>query len=218
MEDWISAHEAMQMLCPRSHEAAARWAEVIVRRVGHEMIPIRAKVFILAGERQIGDDPLVDGQLFRAYNLEQNWVTGDFSAQPNPLAKKAIGFQAFGTQFRRSDIEALVPKGGILSFPKGEEANSLPVDEPSPISEGKPKSNRGRKPNQEAWATFAAAFAVVSSKDDIDPHASAASIYEAIASYMNNDLDESIFSEETARNAITLAQQWKQGIRRNNPK
>lgn len=218
---WIGAHEVMKLLDVRSASAAECWAESIVDRAGRGLIPAQAQSLYLSGIEQPNSPAPIPREVWRAYNLEQNWVTGDFKAKGNPFAKKPLWFEAFGVEFDRSKIEALVPAGGQLTFqsspPITRESGSDGMPSPPPASPtiDLPKGRPGRKPNQDDWKRFAAAFAVVASKEDIDPGASAADIYKQIADYANNEQDTPIMSEETVRDAITLAQAWKGGIRVN---
>ena len=211
MDDWITSHEAMQLLGPKSREAAERWAEAIVTRVGHGLMPVRASAFIHGSERRAGDHPEVDGCLFRAYNLEQNWVTGDFSAEPNPFAKEPISFKAFGVQFRRSDIEALVPQGGILQFPTANNISPQVRALLDPQQDNKSKEKEpasGAKVRVLQWEQFAAALAVLFDRGDID-HSSENATHKSVADFLASKGHDNTLGIDTVRPLIRRFNAWR---------
>lgn len=207
---WIGAHDALKLVNAPSAAAAERWAETIVDRVGRGLIPTRAQALFVSGEMQEGSPIEIPASLWRAYNLQHNWLTGDFKAKPNHFAKNPIWFEAFGVEFKRSMIESMIPAGGILSFrvdvapPSDVEQAPLPLDQS--------RQSRGGAPlDSEKWGNFVAAMAGYAASTGISPNLTIAKLYEAVASYAMERGCE-VPHKSNVSHAVSLALRWTKGI------
>ena len=113
-DDWITVAEAIAFL-PHGERA-------ICRNANAGLVRARAKLLIWGGERRSNAD--VPPEFWWAEGgeaLEQDWRTGDFEAWLN---HGMFRVQAFGVEFRRSDIERIKPASKT--------AASAPAASPSP--------------------------------------------------------------------------------------
>ena len=98
-DEWISASKALNLLGRKSGNAIA-----ICKRARAGLIKTRAKRFIK--DNEIVDDIEIPKQFWWAGGheaLSQNWQTGDFET----WIDHKVHLQAFGVEFRRSDIESM---------------------------------------------------------------------------------------------------------------
>ena len=119
--DWVNAHDAIDMLLPmygkRMGSAAGR---ALAKRAHSGLLKTRARLFKweeaedgayrsrLKVEREAQFAILPKGFWWADGHeaLEQNWVTGDFAT----WIDETYHWQAFGTEFARCDIVAMLPK------------------------------------------------------------------------------------------------------------
>ena len=131
-DDWISAAEALQI--NQSKSGVSLRTQILVRaRDG--IIKVRAQHYIVTGGQRAGhisfDKPETGVRKFTCHVLESNffwaangsalqtdWVTGDFSTWIN----NKWHCRAFGVQFRRSEIEAMVPATAKVTLPSQPQA------------------------------------------------------------------------------------------------
>jgi predicted nucleotide-binding protein len=98
--EWMSAYEALQFLQLPDAEGT------ICRRAFAGLIKARAKLLIFQDKEEA--DVEVPREFWWAKGgdpLAQNWASGDFETTFDDRRR----FEAFGVQFRRSDIEQLKP-------------------------------------------------------------------------------------------------------------
>lgn len=134
--DWISAHEAYALVSERNQDACA--ATSIANRVHAGLVRSRARLFIFEraaarGEkekisRENADLPSEFWWAKGETALEQNWEAGDFSTWIDDNYE----WQAFGVQFERRDIEAmLAPPTPCPESPEIEDARSKGQSRPT---------------------------------------------------------------------------------------
>jgi hypothetical protein len=143
-DDWISAAEALQI---NKRKVRVSLASQILERARDGIIQARAQYYIVTGGQRSElisrDKPetgvgkytchVLESNFFWAANggmLEKNWVTGDFST----WIDENWHCRAFGVQFRRSEIEAMVPAGANVSV-HSEPVTTLPMHTETELSE-----------------------------------------------------------------------------------
>jgi hypothetical protein len=143
--EWINAHNALQLVAQSVSKPEAAFS--ICTRALAGLVRARAVQFSKDEPRDFGSSEQVT---YRAIELpvqfwwarghealEQNWVTGDFFT----WIDKTYHWQAFGVEFARGDIEAMLPQRsaieGVRPDPEkhadidqmAENATNLPSDE-----------------------------------------------------------------------------------------
>jgi len=101
-------------------------AQAICRRAHDGLIDARASRLIL-GEKSV-DDCAVGAEFWWARGelaLKQNWAAGDFET----WLDRKVHCRAYGVEFRRSDIEALVPPRQSIAFSRAQPGNYFPAFE-----------------------------------------------------------------------------------------
>ncbi len=143
-DDWINAAEALQI--NESKAGVALWSQIL-ERARDGIIQARAQHYIVTGGQRPGrisfDKPetgvrkftchVLESNFFWAGSggaLEANWVTGDFST----WIDQKWHCRAYGVQFRRSEIEAMVPAATKLSL-NSEPQATLPTHTDAEMSE-----------------------------------------------------------------------------------
>lgn len=132
--EWVSAHDAIDMLLPMYGKGMGLAAAMALAKRAHSgLVKTRARLFkweepkggAYGGSQKVGCEAefaILDKSFWWAEGheaLTQNWVSGDFST----WIDHKFHLQAFGVEFDRSDLEAMLPK---LSRSKTEEAESEP--------------------------------------------------------------------------------------------
>ena len=143
-DDWISAAEALQI--NERKAGVSLWSQIL-ERARDGIIQARAQHYIVTGGQRSGrisfekPEPgerkftchVLENNFFWAASgsaLETNWVTGDFST----WIDEKWHCRAFGMQFRRSEIEAMVPAGAKVTV-HPELPATLPMHTEAELSE-----------------------------------------------------------------------------------
>lgn len=101
---WISALEALELVAATSNVIQAPRA--ICSRAHAGLVSARARRLIV--DSKVKDDVDVPPEFWWANGqaaLKQNWATGDFET----WIDRRVHLQAFGVEFLRADIEAMMP-------------------------------------------------------------------------------------------------------------
>jgi hypothetical protein len=128
--EWMSAYEALQFLQLLRTDAA----RAICARARAGLVKARAKLLIYGGQRHYDAD--VPPHFWWEEGeeaLKQDWPTGDFATWNRHYTVRQ---EAFGVEFRRSDIEQLKPAPetatrGEFAFPPP--LRSVPTESKRPI-------------------------------------------------------------------------------------
>lgn len=156
-ETWMSAWDALEFVSQSMPPHLARRA--ICSRAYAELVRARAKRFLRFDEAR--DNFEIPSPFWWAKGgaaLTQNWATGDFETW---IARK-LHVRAFGVEFRRKDIEALVGKAvpveeAVPAEVDPEPDGGIPETAPEPLPEAKPRG--GRRPANwwdDLWAEIGA--------------------------------------------------------------
>ena len=149
--EWVNAHAAIEMLLPMFGKGMGLAAGMALAKRAHSGL-LRTRAQLLKW-----DEPQTSGYGNRKVEREvqfasiprrfwwaeghealtQNWVSGDFST----WIDRMYHWQAFGTEFARCDVEAMVPKRGpstaepvereqpLDGMQESEDVAALPTDE-----------------------------------------------------------------------------------------
>ena len=136
--DWVNASDAIDLLMPMFGEDM-EWSACrsLAKRAHSGLVKTRARLFKweedqgegYGGSRKVEREAqfaILPKEFWWADGheaLEQNWVTGDFDT----WIDSEFHLQAFGTEFARSDIEAMLPR-----LSAGQAEGTVP-DQPSDI-------------------------------------------------------------------------------------
>ena len=119
--DWVNAHDAIEMLLSMYGKGMGLAAGIsLVKRAHSGLVKSRARLFQweervknpYGGSRKIQREAqfaALPSSFWWAEGheaLEQNWITGDFAT----WIDQTFHWQAFGTEFSRNDIAAMLPK------------------------------------------------------------------------------------------------------------
>lgn len=101
--EWISMIEAVNRL-----GGGKEWFQIIAHRAQAGVIRSQADAYLINGERQ-GDGPEpIPPFVWRIYNLEGTWRSGDFRGGGNPFAEDASTYEIFGAKFSAEDVASLM--------------------------------------------------------------------------------------------------------------
>lgn len=102
-EQWLSARNAMELVCTIMHVATA--PKAICSRAFDRMISARA-LKLIVDDKECPGDPIPDIFWWAEGGnaLNQNWASGDFSTWVN----RNVHWKAYGVEFERSGIMALI--------------------------------------------------------------------------------------------------------------
>jgi hypothetical protein len=106
-EEWLSAAEAYRLVAEVTNPYLAQRA--ICCRASDGMLAARARRLIL-GDRTVDESEVPPGFWWARGEaaLTQNWTTGDFET----WIDQRVYCRAYGVEFRRPDIEAMLPNRG----------------------------------------------------------------------------------------------------------